>query len=657
MVTPLTPTEIQQVNTLAAQIAAQQGITPQQALNNYAKSLGYSFGDLDVWMGRPAGQSLNMAVAAGIEPAPSGNYNPVQPTPTPTPAPTPAPTPTPTPTPTPAPTPTPTPAPAPTPAPTPTPTPAPAPTNASVSPLTAAERAEVTRKATSLAQAANPPTTPEYELYKFSRENGIPMSDLDAYMGWGQGTTQGWALNNIDLIKQYTPAAQQPLFNPTINVPPTSVNNIVNVPQSAVNNTINVPQGPAPTVNVNMPTNPTVKALSAAEQQSVIKQATEKAQAAGTTPEYELYKFAKDSGIDTTDVDTYMGWDRGTTQGWALQNRDAINTYQAKEAAAKAAADKAASAPAPVKPLDAATRASVIQQAQAIAGGTPGMTPEQALYNYGKTNSIKDSDMDTYMGWPAGTTAAWALKTAQPAPIKPLDAATRASVVQQAQAVAGAKGIAPEQALYDYGRANNIKDVDMDTYMGWPAGTTSAWANKTQQPDPIKTVGALTSSVSATGAYGLDPATRQSIIDQAKAIAAQQGITPERALYNYADANKIGVQDVDTYMGWGPGTTQYWATNNVPGFTPPPGAQGTSQVAPLATSQVAPLATTQVAPLSTVPPQPMYKLPVLNSLYQNQQQRMTSAPPQFNFQAQQTQQVAPLTTQQPGALTNVISNT
>lgn len=438
-----------------------------------------------------------------------------------------------------------------------------------VAPLDAATRQSIIEQAQAI--AAQQGISPEQALWNYAQGQGLSASDVDTYMGFPAGTTQNWAVLNGQA------PAPQGNFNPTVQAAP---------PPPPPAPAPPAPVAPPPTP---VPTNASISPLTAAERAEVTRKATSLAQAAGTTPEYELYKFAKDSGIDATDVDTYMGWDRGTTQGWALQNRDAINTYQAKEAAAKAAADKAASAPAPVKPLDAATRASVIQQAQAIAGGTPGMTPEQALYNYGKTNSIKDSDMDTYMGW--------------------------------------------------------------------PAGTTSAWANKTQQPDPTKTVGALTSSVSATGAYGLDPATRQSIIDQAKAIAAQQGITPERALYNYADANKIGVQDVDTYMGWGPGTTQYWATNNVPGFTPPPGAQGTSQVAPLATSQVAPLATTQVAPLSTVPPQPMYKLPVLNSLYQNQQQRMTSAPPQFNFQAQQTQQVAPLTTQQPGALTNVISNT
>ena len=194
--------------------------------------------------------------------------------------------------------------------------------------------------------------------------------------------------------------------------------------------------------------------------------------------------------------------------------------------------------------------------------------------------------------------------------------------------------------------------------MGFPVGGTAAWVAAQGAVDPTAKLNVPPSPPpTPTKVAPLDTATRQYIIDEATRIAKEQGITPERALYNYADTNKIGVQDIDTYMGWAQGTTAGWATNNVPGFAPvppPPGAAPTAPQGPLTTVPTAP-PTAPAQPAPAAPHQPQYQMPVLNALYQNQQQRMTSEAPRFNFQAQQPGQTS--LPQQPGALTNVISNT
>lgn len=432
-----------------------------------------------------------------------------------------------------------------------------------------------------------------------------------------------------------------------------------------------------------------VAPLDAATRQSIIEQAQAIAAQQGISPEQALWNYAQGQGLSASDVDTYMGFPAGATQNWAVLNGQAPapqgnfnptvqsappppvppapvapppppavsptvtqpatpTTYSAPPTPAHMGVTPTP-APAAVKPLSEAERAQVVQQAQAIAM-QQGISPEQALLNYAKANNLSNADVDTYMGWPSNTTASWAAANPAPAPVtptpapvktpvQPLDAATRESIVQQAQAVAGSQNISPEQALYNYAQTNKIPNEDVDTYMGWPTGTTSAWANKTTPVAPVKTASELAASVAPKGVYALSPAERAEVTRKATEVAGLQGIIPERALYNYADANKIGVQDVDTYMGWNQGTTKNWATNNVPGFVPP------TALAPSAPPTPAP----PPGPLTTVPTQPaqpQYQMPVLNSLYQNQQQRMTSEAPRFNFQLQQ-----------PGALTNVISNT
>jgi len=422
-----------------------------------------------------------------------------------------------------------------------------------------------------------------------------------------------------------------------------------------------------------------VAPLSAADRQSVIDQAIAIGQQQGIDPRLALWNYAQSQGLSPSDVDVYMGLQPGETQNWAVSsgvmaapqgNFNPTSVVPPAQTTNPPSATSAVpAAESPVQPLSAEDKASVLQQAQTVAQ-QQGITPEQALYNYAQNNNISTTQVDSYMGWPTGTTQSWAVQNGQnpapqgnytfnitnqvpaavqqaaPAPAKPpvtpLDATTRQSVIQQAQAIAGQQNISPEQALYNYAQTNGIPNADVDTYMGWPAGTTSAWANKTTQQAPIKSASELAASVAPSGVYGLDPTTRASIVQQAQDIASKQGISPEMALYNYARANNISNANVDTYMGWDKGTVDAWAQNNLP----KPSATPPAQTAPLA--QVPSTATHQPAgPLSTASYQPQYRTPTFNALYQNQQQAMTVPAPQFNFQSQQPEQ--------PGALTNVIS--
>ena len=56
----------------------------------------------------------------------------------------------------------------------------------------------------------------------------------------------------------------------------------------------------------------------------------------------------------------------------------------------------------------------------------------------------------------------------------------------------------------------------------------------------------------------LDQATRDAVNAEANARAQRFGISPEQALYNYARENNISNADVDTYMGYAPGSADAW---------------------------------------------------------------------------------------------------
>ena len=227
--------------------------------------------------------------------------------------------------------------------------------------------------------------------------------------------------------------------------------------------------------------------------------------------------------------------------------------------------------------LDPTQRASVVQQAQKIAA-QQGITPEQALYNYAQQNGIDPAGVDTYMGFSPGTTQNWAVQNGQlaapqgnynpgqaapaPAPtsVQPLGAAQRASVVQQAQDISAKYGISPEMALWNYANQNGIDPAGIDSYMGFAPGTSSDWAAKNGvggSPSKNLGMGGLPAA--------LDPTQRASVVQQAQYIAKQQGITPEQALYNYAQKNNISNAGIDAYMGYQPGAADTWLKQNPQG--------------------------------------------------------------------------------------------
>ena len=151
-------------------------------------------------------------------------------------------------------------------------------------------------------------------------------------------------------------------------------------------------------------------ALDAATQASIIEQAKQRAAASGKTPEQELWDYAKSIGMDANGIDAAMGWGQGTSQGWYDR------TYPQQQPNlglnSQPAAQPTASKPAP---LDAATRASIIQQAKDRAAKS-GKSPEQELFDYAKSQGIDSAGIDTYMGFPAGTTQNWAANNQKPAP-------------------------------------------------------------------------------------------------------------------------------------------------------------------------------------------------------------------------------------------------
>ena len=141
-----------------------------------------------------------------------------------------------------------------------------------------------------------------------------------------------------------------------------------------------------------------------------------------------------------------------------------------------------------------------------------------------------------------------------------LDPTQRASVVQQAQDIATKYGISPEMALWNYANQNGIDPAGIDSYMGFAPGTSSDWAAKNG-------VGGAPSKNLGMGGLpaALDPTQRASVVQQAQDIAKQQGITPEQALYNYAQKNNISNAGIDAYMGYQPGAADTWLKQNPQG--------------------------------------------------------------------------------------------
>ena len=153
--------------------------------------------------------------------------------------------------------------------------------------------------------------------------------------------------------------------------------------------------------------------------------------------------------------------------------------------------------------LDATQRDSVVKQAQDLASKS-GKSAEEELWNYGAANGIDAAGIDAYMGFAPGSAQNWAVQngkiaapqgnyntgqvvkpattvqtanTSQTAAssIQPLGADQRALVVQRATDIGKSQGFSPEQALWNYARANNIDNAGIDTYMGFAPGSADAW--------------------------------------------------------------------------------------------------------------------------------------------------------------------------------------
>lgn len=201
--------------------------------------------------------------------------------------------------------------------------------------------------------------------------------------------------------------------------------------------------------------------------------------------------------------------------------------------------------------------------------------------------------------------------------VTPLTQAERAQVEKLANDQAVAQSTTPQNALWSYATSQGISPADLDVLMGYPSGTSTNWAvsnglmpapqgsfNPTGgtavQPPPTPVVkptpapvvqppvtAAPPPATTAPAPAGLQPlsaAERQQVIDLAQAQAGP-GVDYRRALLDYATKEKIGVQDIDTLMGYKPGEMAAWATKNVQGFNPAGYAESTKNLPPPPTWQ------------------------------------------------------------------------
>lgn len=218
-----------------------------------------------------------------------------------------------------------------------------------------------------------------------------------------------------------------------------------------------------------------------AERQYIIQEAQRRAQAAGTTPEMEVWKYAQSVGMSPEAVDSYFGWTPGTTTQWAVSNgqmaapQGNFNPQTATVAAPASAT--ITSTQQGIQPLSPQERQRVIADAQQVAQ-QQGITPEKALWDWSVKNNIAPDAIDAYMGFAPGTSAQWATENKQ---VQALPQSERDRIVAEAQRVAASSNISPERALWDWAKANNIAPNDIDTYMGWQQGTAQGWYDGQQR--------------------------------------------------------------------------------------------------------------------------------------------------------------------------------
>ena len=208
-----------------------------------------------------------------------------------------------------------------------------------------------------------------------------------------------------------------------------------------------------------------------------------------------------------------------------------------------------------VTALDAATRQSVIDQATAMAG--PGGDPRVALFKYAQANGISPADLDAYMGFGEGTSQNFAVSSGL---------------------------MAAPQGNYNPG---GVATATAPAYVA-PAPVYTPHPTAVVQPAPASPSQPAPSTVATpTAPAGLQPLSaseRQQVINLAQAQAGP-GVDYRRALLDYATKEKIGVQDIDTLMGYKPGEMAAWATKNVQGFNPSGYAESTKNLPPPPTWQ------------------------------------------------------------------------
>ena len=282
--------------------------------------------------------------------------------------------------------------------------------------LDATQRDSVVKQAQDLASKSG--KSAEEELWNYGAANGIDAAGIDTYMGFAPGTSQNWAVQNGKI------AAPQGNYNPGQTAPAPAAPAPAPAPTPAApwRPTPASPwRPPAPT-----PAPTSVQPLDEATKQAVIAEAQNRANRFGISKEQALYNYAVENGIDNASVDTLMGFAQGSTDAWLKQR-------------------------------DAGTQAS----APAVQQAAP-----QGNYNPGQAVKAVPSVQTGIIN---------SASNAAPNKPQPLGADQRALVVQRATDIGKSQGFSPEQALWNYARANNIDNAGIDAYMGFAPGSADAW--------------------------------------------------------------------------------------------------------------------------------------------------------------------------------------
>jgi len=144
------------------------------------------------------------------------------------------------------------------------------------------------------------------------------------------------------------------------------------------------------------------------ERNTVIGMAEAAASAKGTTREAELYNYAKSQGFTDEMIDVKMGFAVGTAKSWSKDNSTAIAS---NPSVYDSGIKPDYSYITPFTPEELQTVSSL-----AIAAGlSAGTSAEVALINYAKSQGYTSGMLDRKMGFPSGTSVAYAIGHGLPA--------------------------------------------------------------------------------------------------------------------------------------------------------------------------------------------------------------------------------------------------